>query len=726
MSRLDRALRIGIGACLVYTAFVAPWLIDITSINRFVGVLGLMNIASAIVGVCPGYLLAKVSTLRAPKAEKTEIKDLQDDDLATKSVTVSLRNKLMLCIVLPGVLAASVFGVVLHHFASDLVIWELTADARAVALLAARLNDSASSPQARLTQTTGELDTAELTDALTGLVLHDRAVRRAPHAWQKLPDLSIPINDLMQAVSADLNASDPLKRGRRHSPESDLSWVTERVPDSEWYVTAIVDTRDYDATLARLLGPRVLALVLIMLWITLWGAIYNVRKYTQRMAADARELRHRSLHDPLTSLLNRVGLDETMQRRFPAAVSGDNHTAFLVIDLIGFRTINDSFGQALADQLLCEVASRIRSVFPMNCDLFRIGGDTFGILCPGLGNSENARLPLQRLHAAVDANFPVGPMQLTLASRSGIAFAPLDTSDGMELVRFADLALSRAKRTRAAHCKYEPDEDIRSVRQLTLISALRQAIDNDELDLVYQPKISLVDGMLSGVEALARWTHPDYGAVSPEEFVSMAERAGLIDSLTRWALLSAERQCDIWCASGLRIPIAVNLSPLNLHDPALPELVAQLVSSGKLAGGLLELELTENAVMEDAEFAMERLCTLSELGVTLSIDDFGSGQSSFAYLQRFPISNLKIDRQFVMALANDSGGSDTLLRSMIELGHNMGLVVTAEGVEDEASLKRLQALGCNFAQGYHIGRPMAADALQGWLDAHSGSWSKAA
>lgn len=726
MSRLDRVLRTGIGACLVYTAFVVPWLVNIPSINLAMGTFGLMNIASAMIGVCPGYMLAKVSTLRGPSPERST-EDGSDEDHTTEGVTASLRNKLMLCIVLPGVLAATVFGVVLHQFASDLVTTELTAEGRAVALLATRQHGSDTSLLDGSPEKAGALKKADLSDALTGLVLHDQTGRQVQHALQKLPDTSFPIDDLLRAVGTDLTAPHPREQGRWHTPTSDLSWVAVRVPGKKLWYTAIMDSRDHNAMLALLLGPRMLALVLIMLWMTLWGAIYNVRKYTQRMAADARELRYRSLHDPLTGLLNRMGLDDVLQRHFSAPLLDQRCTTFVVIDLIGFRAINDSFGHVLADQLLCEVADRIRTAVPKECCVFRMGGDTFGILCTGFSEPEHEHLLLQRLQHAVDSSYPIDTMSLTLNSRAGVAYAPHDTRDVVELVRFADLALSRAKRTHTTHCHYEPDEDTRSVRRLTLMSALRDAIDKDALNLVYQPKISLSDGTLSGVEALARWNHPDYGAVSPEEFVSLAERAGLIDDLTRWVLLSAERQCAVWRAGEMRIPIAVNLSPLNLKDPAFPGLVEQLVSNGDFTADLLELELTENAVMEDADLAMERLSALSELGVTLSIDDFGSGQSSFAYLQRFPVSNLKIDRQFVMTLASDTGGNDTLLlRSMIELGHNMGLVVTAEGVEDETSLKRLQELGCDYAQGYHIARPMAPDALQGWLDYRSDVWSEAA
>ena len=725
MSRLDRLLRASLGACLAYTAFFAPWLIDIPSINLAVGLFGLMNIASASVGVCPGYLAAKVSTRRTPAPEPTDPEGSTEGP-ASDRLTASLRNKLMLCIVLPGLLATTVFGIVLHRFASELVLTELTLDAGALASLAAhRFEPVTSAPDAAANALPGPAAAAR--EAAAGLVLHDGTGRRVRHPWEKLPDPSVATDDLLRTVGAALNAFETRELGRWRTSTADLLWVSERVPDSDLWVTAVVDAQGYGKRLAVLFGPRVLTLVLIVLWLTLWGAIYNVRKYTQRMAADAAELRRRSLHDPLTGLLNRMGLDEMLRQRFPAPIADDQRVAFTVVDLTGFRSINDSFGHALADQLLGEVARRIRDAVPAGCEVIRMGGDTFGILCTGIGEPERVRVPLERLRAAVDSSYSIGTMRLALSCRLGIALAPGDTRDATELVRFADLALSRARRTRVAQCRYEPDEEIRSARRLTLMSALRRAIDNGELNLVYQPKISLADGALSGVEALVRWHDPEHGTVSPEEFVSLAERAGMIDALTRSVLSSVERQCAAWRSAGLHFPVAVNLSPLNLLDPTLPSLVERLIRDGALSGGLLELELTENAVMEDADLAMRRLGALRELGVTLSIDDFGSGQSSFAYLQRFPISNLKIDRQFVMASAGNAAEADTvLLRSMIDLGHNLGLVVTAEGVEDEASLERLRALGCDYAQGYHIGRPMDAAALKGWLDARTERGAKVA
>ena len=711
MSRLDRGLRAGLGACLVCAAFLAPWLIDIPAVNLAMGAFGLLNVAAASAGVCPGYLLFGVSTRRSHRGPRAA--GGGPEAVPVDGLSAALRNRLVLCIVLPGILAASAFGVVLHRFASERVTDDMTVEGRAVALLAAHLAGAALRDGTPAPAVPG---IAPLEAATAGLVFHDREGDAVRHPLQRPPDASVPMDELMRAVAADLAERSPRDRGRLRTPTSHLLWVTERVPGERLWVTSVVDARGYDAALALLFGPRFLVLVLTVLWLTMWGAIYNVRKYTQRMSAGALEIRRRSRHDPLTGLLNRAGLDELLHRRL-AASGPDGRTALVVVDLIDFRAINDSLGYTLADDLLREVADRIRTVVPGGCEVARTGADTFAIVCTGLDDTGRTRLIVRRLHQIVDSTYPVGEARLTLASRSGIAFAPPDAADAAELVRSADLALSRAKRTGSRHCRYAPEEHAWSVRRLTLMSALRGAIAGGELRLVYQPKIALDDGRLSGVEALVRWDHPEYGPIPPDEFVSLAERAGLIDVLTHWVLLDAERQSLAWRAEGLKVPVAVNLSPLNLRNPTLPDLVERLVSSGGFAGGLLELELTENAVMVDADLAMERLHALRELGTTLSIDDFGTGQSSFAYLQRFPIGNLKIDRRFVMALTSgaEEDGDVLLLRSMIELGHGMGLVVTAEGVEDRSSLERLRALGCDYAQGYHIARPMEPGALPGWL-----------
>lgn len=418
-------------------------------------------------------------------------------------------------------------------------------------------------------------------------------------------------------------------------------------------------------------------------------------------------------YDSLTGLRNRTGLDEVLQKHIDETDDMKNGFAVILVDLARFRYINDTLGYEWGDQLLIEVAKRLKDISSEFHDVIRVSSNVFCIICPCEHNRANASRVANRIQDCIEAQRQLGDIPLNMQTRIGMAFFPLDSTSGPELVRLADIALSQAKKNNSRLSYYQAANDSHSVRQLTLLAGLRTAIEEDQLSLVYQPKVDIQAGTFVGVEALVRWSHPTYGFISPIEFVSWAEKSGLIDKLTVWVLRSAENQSRLWKNDGYHIPIAVNLSPVNLRNETLTELIEKMVTNGNFDQGLLEVELTENAVMEDPVKSLQTMEFFQHLGVPIAIDDFGTGLSSFTYLRRFPVSNLKIDRSFVMDTKTEDRDA-VLLRSMIELGHNLGCVVTAEGVEDQVTLEMLKKYGCNYVQGYGVCRPVSAQDVIDW------------
>ncbi|HEY8284572.1 MAG TPA: GGDEF domain-containing phosphodiesterase, partial [Chloroflexota bacterium] len=313
---------------------------------------------------------------------------------------------------------------------------------------------------------------------------------------------------------------------------------------------------------------------------------------------------------------------------------------------------------------------------------------------------------------ALDQPFVLEGYSMTLGASIGITLAPDHGQDAITLLRRADVAMYTAKRGATGYALYTTEQDQYSPDRLGLTGELRQAIEQDRLCLHYQPKVDLKTGHLDGVEALVRWPHPDRGLLPPDQFIPLAEHTGLIAPLSRWVLGTALRQCRAWRDEGLEIRVAVNLSARLLQDEHLIETVSDLLQAHGVPPNDLELEITESAVMADPARALGLLHRLHMMGVRLSIDDFGTGYSSLAYLNRLPVDEVKIDKSFILGLRTDDAA--TITRSIIDLGHNLGLVVVAEGVEDQVAYERLGGMGCDLAQGYYLSRPIPAADLTAW------------
>jgi diguanylate cyclase (GGDEF)-like protein len=445
--------------------------------------------------------------------------------------------------------------------------------------------------------------------------------------------------------------------------------------------------------------------------------IYSVRDITQRKQAEA-ALEHQALHDNLTNLPNRVLLHDRLQHAIRVSQRENTSLALLVMDLDRFKEVNDTFGHHIGDLLLEQLGERFGSVLRASDTVARLGGDEFAMLLP-TASVDDARQIAQRLLELLEQPFALGGLQLEIDASIGIALSPDHGSDADTLLRRADVAMYVAKRGNTGYGLYTADQDQHSPMRLALVAELRRAIDQDELSLNFQPKVSLASGKVTSAEALVRWEHPAHGMLSPDLFIPIAEQTGLIRPLSRWVLDAALRQLSRWRQDGLDLSVAVNLSMRNLHDPEIADMIRELLTRWGVPPAYLTIEITESSLMADAARAMDVLSRLRAMGVCVSIDDFGTGYSSLAYLKRLPVQELKIDKSFVAHMASDENDA-AIVRSTVGLAHDLGLRVVAEGVEDQGTWDMLSGVGCDIAQGYFISRPLPPLVLGEWLD--SADW----
>jgi diguanylate cyclase (GGDEF)-like protein len=443
--------------------------------------------------------------------------------------------------------------------------------------------------------------------------------------------------------------------------------------------------------------------VLIVLFIALMPIL---RRVVRRVRRQMEEIEYRALYDDLTGLPNRT----LFRDRTTEAISGRS-AAVMLLDLDRFKEINDALGHATGDLLLQEVGARLRDELGDDTLFARLGGDEFGVLLPE-ASVEDALTRAAAVHAALQKPFALRGLPLEIATSIGIAHFPEHGTDVDTLLQRADVAMYLAKDARAGTAVYDSAQDANDADRLALAAELRRAIEEEQLVLYFQPKADLRSGAIVGVEALVRWQHPERGVVPPNEFIPVAERTGLIRPLSRYVLAAAIEQCGQWNAEGRRLHVAVNLTIPDLLDLELPDYIFGLLTDARVDASQLELEITESAILADPFRVRQVLTRFNEMGVDLAIDDFGTGYSSLAYLRRLPVQTIKIDRSFVMRMCEDESDA-TIVRSTVDLAHNLGLNVVAEGVESQEIWNALCALGCALAQGYFISRPLPADELEG-------------
>jgi diguanylate cyclase (GGDEF)-like protein len=422
--------------------------------------------------------------------------------------------------------------------------------------------------------------------------------------------------------------------------------------------------------------------------------------------------------DPLTDLANRSRFANLLENAIEQAALGRVRLAILMMDLDRFKYVNDTLGHGVGDHVLREVSARLQgAVVGAEC-VARLGGDEFAILVKHDGETDCADTA-RAIIIALEAPILFEGQPLDVGTSIGIAHYPEHGQDAQTLVRNADIAMYAAKRNKTGFATYLARYDTGQQEHLSLLGELRRAVERNELRLYYQPKVSMNTANISAVEALIRWEHPTRGLVAPEQFIPFAEQTGYIKLLTRWVLREAVRQVGEWQRSGLRLQVSVNISARDLMNRDLPEHVAALLAEHNVSASLLCLEITESGFMDDPGHAQKVLDRLAELGVKLSIDDYGTGYSSLSYIMRLPVQELKIDRSFISRMTADPEIS-TIVRSTIDLGHNLGLKVVAEGVEELAAWNMLRTLGCDDAQGFFMSRPLAPAVLVHWIRANEG------
>ena len=448
------------------------------------------------------------------------------------------------------------------------------------------------------------------------------------------------------------------------------------------------------------------------------GLVLTGHDITERQALQ-QEMEHRALHDILTGLPNRALLADRFAQALRGAAREGDHVGLLLIDLDRFKEINDTLGHHFGDELLKQVGPRLAGALRDADTIARLGGDEFAVVLPGARSIEDVIAVAEKLQEVLGLPFPVEGVALDVEASIGVVLSGQHGDDAGTLMQRADVAMYVAKERNLGVFPYDPALDAHSPQRLALLGDLRRALGSDELFLQYQPKVSLSTGEVCGAEALVRWAHPSRGIVPPDDFIPLAENTGLIGPLTRRVLDLALAQARRWADQGRPLQVAVNLSARNLLDDGLDEAVADLLDRHGVAPALLKLEITESAMMADPVRAAELLGRLHARGIALSIDDFGAGYSSLGQLKHLPVSELKVDRSFVMAMQSDSSDS-LIVRSVIELSHNLGLSAVAEGVESAEILSSLTDYACDVVQGFHLSRPLGADAFEAWYAAWPG------
>jgi diguanylate cyclase (GGDEF)-like protein len=452
------------------------------------------------------------------------------------------------------------------------------------------------------------------------------------------------------------------------------------------------------AETAPLLVPMILAPMVVAYW-------------TAKVTGDKD---HQSMHDSLTGLPNRVLFFRRVNAALRVSHASSASTAVMIVDLDHFKEINDTLGHHVGDLLLVEVGKRLAEVTGSEAAVARLGGDEFAVLLRSVLDRSEVEHTAAELIDALEQPFTIADTRLDVGASVGSALFPEHGGDAERLIQRAEIAMGAAKSGPGTPVIYSSTLDQHSPERLALVGELRQAIAERRLLLNYQPKVSLRTGQVDGLEALARWVHPQRGFIPPDEFIPLAERTGLIRPLTTLVVEEALRQYLQLREAGHDLSVAVNLSARILGDPQFPDELAELLATAGVEASKLHLEITESMIMEDRSRSMEVLDQLHEMGHPLSIDDFGTGYSSLAYLKRLPVDEIKIDKSFILNLGVDSD-DEMIARSTVDLGHNLRLRVVAEGVETPEAWHKLAEMGCDQAQGFLMSRPLPPGELGRWL-----------
>jgi len=430
---------------------------------------------------------------------------------------------------------------------------------------------------------------------------------------------------------------------------------------------------------------------------------------------------HDATHDTITDLPNRILLLDRLEQAIQTVRRQKSMLALLILDIDNFKEINETLGHFSGDRILKQIVSRLRGVVRKSDTLARMGGDEFAIILPMVPKEEDIIHVIKKIQKIFIEPFSLEGLSLEVQYCIGVAIFPQHGKEVDTIIQRANVAQCAAQQSFHKFVIYSSNLDKQSPHRLTMTGELRQAIENDELVLHFQPKINVQSNSVTGVEALVRWQHPEHGFMPPDDFIPMAERTGLIKPLSIWVLNHALGQGEKWHKQNLKLNIAINLSPTTFLDPELPDLIIGMLSLYDIPADFVTLEITEGCMIKNPDLAMEILNQLTNKGIKVSIDDFGTGYSSLVYLKQMPANEVKIDKSFVTDMLKNENDA-VIVKSIIDLGHNLGLKVVAEGVEDMKTAIQLKSLGCDLLQGFYFSKPLSSDNFLNWLSEKNKSY----
>jgi len=624
--------------------------------------------------------------------------------LGGKFALRTLRHRLIIAFISLSMVVLAIFGVMAHYIATEFGIEsELHTLAGIAEEKAAALSQQLTGKTIQQVNTLVQQQNAYTVLPILILDAKKQVVSATPRA-HKL-DINH-INDYFGDLQAGVNM------GIMHLDSGMNMWTLAKVPETA-YTLAIFHAEENDLTFVEALGNKLVVGAVLVICFTGWLALILASMISYRLDKQNAVLVHQSLYDQLTDLPNRKLLFDRLQQAIYQARRNNHTVALFLVELANLKEINDTLGHQSGDELLKQIGPRLENILRDSDTVARLEGGEFAILMPII-DIQHVTKVAHKIIQALEAPFIVDELELETSVIAGVAIAPDHGEKSESLFRKADVAMSLAKQHEHEFNIYAEESDPHSVEQLTLMAELRRAITNNELQLYYQPKINLKTQQVTGAEALLRWFHPQRGLIPPDDFIPKAEQSGLIKLLTSWVIDQAFRQNHAWSKLGITLQIAINVSQRSLYDRELINQIANTMQKLQIKNCTLDIEITETAIMAYPEQSMATLQMLHAMGIHLSIDDFGTGFTSLAYLKELPVDELKIDKSFIMRMLDDN--KDTMIvRSIIELAHSLGRVVVAEGVESRPVLDYLTALNCDTAQGFYMSKPLPAAEFEQWL-----------